>query len=156
MTTISATSGAGASNSVLTQNGGSFGDNPFLSLLTTQLKNQTPLEPVDNASFMQQMASYSSMTQQQDLNTNMLKLLDYQGLLARLQGLSEGSALLGKEVTFDTDTARDVSGTVKSVYIDKSGEVRCNLEDGTDIGMRQITAISNPSTAGATTTPPAS
>lgn len=142
------TSVSGIGNStgnVLSQNGGSFGDNPFLVLLTTQLKNQTPLEPVDNASFMQQMASYSSMTQQQDLNANMLKLLDYQGLLARLQGLSEGSALLGKEITYDTDSARDVTGTVKSVYIDESGEVRVKLEGGDDIGMRQITAIAQPS-----------
>jgi flagellar basal-body rod modification protein FlgD len=151
MTTISGVSGNSAGN-VLTSNGGSFGDNPFLVLLTTQLKNQTPLEPVDNASFMQQMASYSSMTQQQDLNANMLKLLDYQGLLARMQGLSEGSALLGKQVTFDTDTAKDVTGTVKSVYIDKNGEVRLTMQDDTDIGMRQVTAIANPSNS----TPPAS
>lgn len=143
MTTVSGVGGSTTGN-VLGSNGGSFGDNPFLVLLTTQLKNQTPLEPVDNASFMQQMASYSSMTQQQDLNTNMLKLLDYQGLLARMQGLSEGSALLGKQVTFDTEDQHDVTGTVKSVYIDQSGEVRLTMEDDTDIGMRQVTAIANP------------
>ena len=38
------------------------------------------------------------MQQQQELNTNMLALLDYQGVLARIQGLGEGSALLGKEI----------------------------------------------------------
>ncbi|GAB4146117.1 MAG: hypothetical protein Fur0037_14160 [Planctomycetota bacterium] len=142
MTTITGLGNPGGS--VLSTKGGSFGDNPFLVLLTTQLKNQTPLEPVDNASFMQQMASYSSMEQQQDLNENMLKLLDYQGLLARLQGLSEGSSLLGKEVTYDTDEARDLTGTVRAVFIDEHGEVRIRLEEGQEIGMRQVTAISNP------------
>jgi flagellar basal-body rod modification protein FlgD len=70
-------------STVLSNQGGSFGDNPFLQLLTEQLKNQTPLQPVDDASFMNQMATYSSMQQQQDLNKNMLSLLDYQGVLAR-------------------------------------------------------------------------
>ena len=78
--------GSANTPTVLSQQGGGFGENPFLALLTTQLRNQTPLEPVDNESFMNQMASYSSMEQQQDLNTNMLALLDYQGLLARMQG----------------------------------------------------------------------
>ena len=82
-------------NNVVSSQGGTFEDNPFLTLLIAQLRNQTPLEPVDNASFMQQVATFSSMEEQRNLNTNMLKLLDLQSLLARLQGLSEGSALLG-------------------------------------------------------------
>jgi flagellar basal-body rod modification protein FlgD len=67
MTTTSGITGSGSQNSVLSSKGGQFGENPFLLLLTEQLKNQTPLEPVDNESFMNQMASYSSMQQQQDL-----------------------------------------------------------------------------------------
>jgi flagellar basal-body rod modification protein FlgD len=118
-----------------------FQDTTFLTLLTTQLKNQTPLEPVDNAAFMNQMASFSSMTQQQELNGNMLKLLDYQGLLARLQGLSEGSNLLGKQVTYVNDSQQSLQATVQSIYINDQGEVHARLSDGGDVTMRQITAI---------------
>ena len=103
---------------VLQTNQASYGDNPFLKLLTSQLQNQTPLEPVDNASFMNQMASYTTMTEQRDLNSNMLKLLDYQGVLARVQGLGQGSALLGKEVSYAGAEGKPAAGTVESTTPD--------------------------------------
>ena len=127
-------------NNVVSSQSGTFDDNPFLTLLIAQLRNQTPLEPVDNASFMQQVATFSSMEEQRNLNTNMLKLLDLQSLLARLQGLSEGSALLGKEVTYAIDGNRTGKGEVNSVYINEEGEVRMRIGDD-DISMSQIVAI---------------
>ena len=141
MTTSIGINGTVSQNTVLSNRGGSFGDNPFLLLLTEQLKNQTPLEPVDNASFMNQMASYSSMQQQQDLNTNMLALLDYQGLLARMQGLSQGSALLGKEVSYTDAQGSDTKGVVESVYVAEDGEVKLKLEDGAEVSLRDIHSI---------------
>lgn len=142
MTTVSGLQSNNSPSTVLSNSGGDFSDNQFLRLLTEQLKNQTPLEPVDNESFMNQMASYSSMKQQQDLNTNMLALLDYQGLLARMQGLSQGSALLGKEVTYKGPSGSDVSGIVESVYVDDLGDVQLRLEDGAEVGLRDVHAIS--------------
>ena len=139
--------GTGTGNGVLSTQSTRFGDNPFLSLLLAQLNTQTPLEPVDNNSFMQQMSAYSSMTEQKELNDNMLKLLDYQGVLARLQGLSEGSALLGKEVTWMAD-GKEQSGEVESVYIDDKGDVRVRLGADREISMRQITGIRQPKTDG--------
>ncbi len=145
-TTYGIASSTSTGSSALSTSGAKFGDNPFLRLLTEQLRNQTPLEPVDNASFMQQMAQYSTMEEQRDLNKNMLSLLDYQGLLARMQGISEGSALLGKEVTFEGSEGREQTGTVRSVFIDQQGEIQLKLGDDRVIAMRQVTAISTPST----------
>src|SRR5262249_25516463 len=143
--------GTNPGTSVLSTSSASFGDNPFLTLLTEQLRNQTPFEPVDNAAFMNQMAEYSSMTEQKQLNDNLLKLLDYQGVLARLSGLSEGSALLGKQVTYDTQSQRGLTGTVQSVYIDQQGEVHLKLQSGDDITMHPVTGTapaSDPSPTG--------
>lgn len=134
--------GFGGGTSVLSAQGGSFGNNPFLQLLITQMRNQTPLEPVDNTSFMQQIASFSSMEEQKELNANMLKLLDFQGVLARLQGLSEGSALLGKIVTYQSGD-QTLKGTVSSVFVNANGEVRLRLGDK-EIGMREISGIEQP------------
>ena len=120
-----------------------YGDNPFLSLLVTQLRSQTPLDPVDNESFMQQMATYSSMEEQKQLNDNMLKLLDYQGVLARLQGLSEGSNLLGKVVTFTGADGKPEKGKVESVYVNEQGDVLLKLGDK-EISMRKVTGIEEP------------
>ncbi|MBM4061290.1 MAG: hypothetical protein FJ265_09395 [Planctomycetes bacterium] len=142
--TINSLTGAGGAGGigVLSTSRASYGDNPFLRLLTEQLKNQTPLEPVDNESFMNQMASYTTMQEQRDLNTNLLKLLDYQGVLARVQGLGQGSALLGKQVDYVGGDGKTASGVVQSVYVGENGDVRLKLQDGADIDMRKVTGIS--------------
>ncbi len=145
MSTINSTSSTtGSSNGVLSTNSAQFNQNIFLQLLTTELKNQTPLEPVDNAAFMNQMASYSSVTQQQDLNTNLLKLLDYQGALARVQGLSQGSALLNKTVSYADDSGNTQSGKVASVFVSDSGDVKLRLDDDKEIDLRAVLGISEP------------
>jgi flagellar basal-body rod modification protein FlgD len=154
MTTTSNVSSTTSTNgtSVLGTSSATFGDSTFLTLLTEQLKNQTPLEPVDNESFMNQMASYTSMEEQRALNSNMLKLLDYQGALARAQGLSEGSALLGKEISYATDDGKTASGTVQSIYVAETGDVRLKLADGKEVDMRSVLGITQPDTASTTTT----
>jgi flagellar basal-body rod modification protein FlgD len=129
-------------SSVLSAQGGSFGDNPFLQLLITELRSQTPLEPVDNSNFMQQISAFSSMEEQKQLNSNMLQLLDFQGVLARLQGLSEGSALLGKVVTYQSGD-ETLKGTVDSVFVNSDGEVRLRVGDA-EIGMREVSGIEQP------------
>lgn len=141
MTSISSIDPTGSS--VLSASGGEFSDNAFLQLLITEMRTQSPTDPVDNASMMEQLASYSSMQQQQDLNQNMLQLLDYQGLLARLQGLSEGSSLLGKDVTYVDSTGNEHTGNVDSIFVAESGEVRLRVGDD-EVDMRQVVAIDQP------------
>ena len=133
--------------SVLSTSKATYGDNPFLQLLTAQLQNQSPLEPVDNESFMNQMASYTTMQEQRDLNNNMLKLLDYQGVLARVQGLGQGSALLGKDVSYVDENGDELTGKVASVYVHESGNVHLKLDGGKDIEMRSVVGISQSATA---------
>jgi flagellar basal-body rod modification protein FlgD len=154
MTTTSNVSSTTSTNgtSVLSTSKASYGDSTFLTLLTEQLKNQTPLEPVDNESFMNQMASYTTMQEQRDLNGNMLKLLDYQGVLARAQGLSQGSALLGKEINYADADGKTASGTVQSIYVAETGDVRLKLEGGKEVDMRSVLGITQPGTASTTTT----
>lgn len=138
-------------NAVLGSRAATMGDNPFLTLLTTQLRNQTPLEPVDNESFMNQMASFTTMQEQRDLNGNLLKLLDFQGVLARVQGLSQGSALLGKEVSYAGEDGREASGRVESVFVAETGEVRLKLDGDRQIDLRAVLAIRDGSGATPTT-----
>ena len=137
-------------NAVMGTRAATMGDNPFLTLLTTQLRNQTPLEPVDNESFMNQMASFTTMQEQRDLNGNLLKLLDFQGVLARVQGLSQGSALLGKEVSYAGEGGVEANGRVESVFVAETGEVRLKLDGDRTIDLRAVLAIRNGSGAGST------
>ena len=74
----------------------------------------------------------------------MLALLDYQGLLAHIQGLSQGSALLGKEISFTNTEGSEQQGTVSSIYVAEDGEVRLRLDAGDEVALRQVTSIGMP------------
>lgn len=52
--------------------------NRFLKLLTTQLKNQDPLNPMDNAQMTSQMAQISTVDGIERLNATLSKLIDGQ------------------------------------------------------------------------------
>ncbi len=78
----------------------------FLSLLTTQLKNQNPLDPLDANQFTQQLVQFSSVEQQlktNDLLSAMSKNLGTGGAGARLNAASAAS-LIGTDVSADAST----------------------------------------------------
>ena len=47
----------------------------FLTLLTTQLKNQNPLEPLDTNQFTQQLVQFTQVEQQMKMNTQLASLI---------------------------------------------------------------------------------
>lgn len=83
----------------------------FLSLLTTQLKNQDPLSPLDSNEFTAQIVQMTGVEQQ--LLTN--------DLLTMLVGMSDGGLssavnLIGKTVTAETDKAALQGGEAAWTY----------------------------------------
>jgi len=75
----------------------------FLTLLTTQLKNQDPLAPMDGNQFTQQMVQMTSV-EQQLLTNDLLRSLVAQGDSG--PSLDEALKLIGTTVTADQSTAR--------------------------------------------------
>jgi flagellar basal-body rod modification protein FlgD len=73
----------------------------FLTLLTTQLKNQDPLSPMDSNQFTQQLVQFSQVEQQINTNDN-LKTLIGQGTN---QTGSYAVSYLGKEVSVTNGNA---------------------------------------------------
>ncbi|WP_310541943.1 flagellar hook assembly protein FlgD [Phenylobacterium sp.] len=69
----------------------------FLNLLTTQLKNQDPLSPLDSNQFTQQLVQMTGVEQQLYGNQLMEKLVANTG-----SGISTAVALIGKDVTANT------------------------------------------------------
>ncbi len=67
----------------------------FLKLLVTQMQNQDPLNPMDNAQITSQMAQINTVAGLQTLNTSV------QGLGAQFMQMQalQGAALVGHEVT---------------------------------------------------------
>jgi len=49
---------------------GGLGQDAFLSLLTTELQHQDPTEPMDNAAFITQLATFNSLSQLTSINAS--------------------------------------------------------------------------------------
>jgi len=73
----------------------------FLTLLTTQLKNQNPLDPLDTNQFTQQLVEFASVEQQVNMNSNLQTLITMQQTSQSLQALQ----LVGQTVTVNSSTA---------------------------------------------------
>jgi flagellar basal-body rod modification protein FlgD len=83
----SSSAGAGAANALASQQiAGNF--QSFLTLLTTQLQNQNPLDPLDTNQFTQQLVEFAGV--QQQLNTN-----DSLATLVTLQQTAQSTTALG-------------------------------------------------------------
>ena len=95
--TTSTTQAAGTAGAQ--QIAGNF--NEFLQLLTTQLQNQDPLDPLDTNQFTQQLVEFASVQQQVDMNSNMQTLISLQQTTAATQALQ----LIGSNVTLNGNSA---------------------------------------------------
>jgi flagellar basal-body rod modification protein FlgD len=73
----------------------------FLQLLTTQLQNQDPLDPLDTSQFTQQLVEFASVEQQVDMNTNMQTLISMQQTSQATSALQ----LVGSTVTVAGNSA---------------------------------------------------
>lgn len=92
----------------------------FMKLLVTQMKSQDPLSPTSNQEFIGQLASFSSLEQMQNLNDNVLGLALLQQDSSLLLAMSNGSALIGKEVAYeDPDTGATKTGTVDAMVMEE-------------------------------------
>lgn len=81
--------------------------NTFLLMLTTQLKNQDPLNPTDTTAFTQEMIGLAGVEQQVTTNTDLSKV---QSSLDTLTS-SNGVAYIGKTVVATGDTEKVASGS---------------------------------------------
>jgi flagellar basal-body rod modification protein FlgD len=85
--------------------------NTFLTLLTTQLKNQDPLAPLDSNQFTQQLTQMSGVEAQLQGNTLLQKLV------ANTGGSVAGAVgLIGKQARATSDTAALSNGQASWTY----------------------------------------
>ena len=118
-----ATSSAGSASSA----SGTDATDRFLKLLVTQMQNQDPLNPMDNAQVTSQMAQINTVTGIDKLNTTV------QGLntqFVQMQAL-QGASLMGKGVL--------VAGNKLSMSADgKTGQAAFDLSGAADASKVEI------------------
>ncbi len=78
-----------------------LGQDVFLELMVTQMRNQNPLDPQDSSDFVAQLAQFSSVEGLDKLNNTM------EGFVGSFQSNQalQASAMVGRFVKVDTDTS---------------------------------------------------
>lgn len=86
--------------------------NTFLTLLTVQLQNQNPTDPMDTNEFTSQLVQYAEVEQQIETNSTL------DSIYSSLSALSINSALgyIGSEVTVSGETAPLTSDGINWIY----------------------------------------
>lgn len=79
----------------------------FLQLLTTQLKNQNPLDPLDTNQFTQQLVQFAQVEQQLKSNTQLETLVSLQQATQATQALG----YIGQTVAIDGQTSKLTGNT---------------------------------------------
>lgn len=100
MTTVSSTNAAAATATGAASKLNADFD-MFLKLLTTQMQNQDPLDPMDTSEYTQQLVQYSAVEQSIEQTATLKSILGSLGT----QSLTQASSLLGKIVETDSATA---------------------------------------------------
>lgn len=99
----------------------------YMNLLVTQMKNQNPMEPMNNKEMTAQMTQFSQLQQLEDLNSNFSDAL-------QSANLNYAGSLLGKSVTFKTSdengNSRTVTGVVEQVQKGGNSEVQLVTSEG--------------------------
>jgi len=93
MTAITSTTSAATTAATSSSTGSlALGTTDFLKLLMTQLTNQNPLDPQDPTAFTSQLATYSGLEQQINMNTTLTTMSDnMSSLLTQVQLLASAS-----------------------------------------------------------------
>lgn len=84
----------------------------FLNLLTTQLKFQDPLSPMDSTQFTAQLAQFASVEQGIQTNKNLESLIG----LTQASQISTGVSYIGRTVEADTNVGALVNGRADFLY----------------------------------------
>ncbi len=133
MTTIPATSSAtssalAASSAALNNTEIASNFTTFLQLLTTQLKNQNPLDPLDTNQFTQQLVQFAGVEQQMKSNDQLASLVS----LEKSAQASTALAYVGSTVVVDGSTTPLANGSATwSLNVTKPSSATIVIKDST-------------------------
>ena len=102
-----------------------LGQSDFLKLMTTQLQNQDPFAPMENAEFIAQMAQFSTVTGITEMGTTLKGLADQLGEFR----IATAANLLGNSVMIPGNYARP----------DAQGEIHGMLDLPSASGLTNLT-----------------
>ena len=106
----------------------------YLSLLTTQLKNQDPIDPVDQQALTSDLTQFSILEGIQDLNGTFEQLV-------QLQEVSLGLSMVGKTIEYIDPASNDLKKGVVSEVFTTDDAIKI-VVDGQSINIEAIVSAS--------------
>jgi len=97
--------------------------NSFLTLLTSQLKNQDPLSPMDSTQFTNQLVQFSQVEQQIGINSNLTSLIG----LTQQNIASNVVNYIGKTIEGPSNQAPLINGALRASYNFESKAASVNI-----------------------------
>ncbi|WP_380782482.1 flagellar hook assembly protein FlgD [Sphingomonas sp. R86520] len=115
LNTLGITRTSAAAATTTTKSSSSLGQSDFLKLMTAQMQNQDPFNPVDNTQMVAQMAQISTTSGISEMNTTLKAMADKLGVTSTSDALS----YVGKTVLTEGSTAygRSAGGIAGSVEL---------------------------------------
>jgi len=110
---------------------GGLNQNQFLTLMLAGLKNQDPFQPMDSENFIQQLSQFATLEGMQKLNASFDEQL-------KLQQLTNGSALIGREVRFLANGVEG-SGRVEALAV-QDGKIFLKV-GAAQIALGEVTSV---------------
>lgn len=116
VSTVSTNYASTSTSSTTSTDSTSLGKEDFLELLVEQLKNQDPLNPMDNTEYIAQLTQFSSVEQLMNISEKLDTLS---------MNLGSASTLIGKTIEWaeldDSGSVVSKSGIVDSIYMGEDG-----------------------------------
>lgn len=112
-----------------------LGKDQFLQILVTQLRNQDPMQPLEDKEFIAQMAQFSSLEQMMNVSKEMTALRQSAGMVA---------GLIGKQISW-IETTEDGLTSSKNGVVDsivwRAGVQYAKVQNS-EVKIDEITSIS--------------
>ena len=114
-----------------------LGQDEFLGLLVTQMRNQDPLKPVSDTEFIAQMAQFSNLEQTKAMSSDIAQL-------RQSSAFTQATSLMDKQVRLLSGESTFTKGIVTDLAV-RDGEVRL-IVNGKTYELGQVVSVNSEET----------
>ncbi|MCC3376234.1 flagellar hook capping FlgD N-terminal domain-containing protein [Cohnella sp. REN36] len=118
-----------------------LGKDEFLKILVTQLKNQDPMQPMEDKEFISQMAQFSALEQTMNMASELHRLTQSAAIASNLIGMQ--ASWIGMA---ENGTTQTMSGIVQSIVM-RNGEQYAQIGKS-EVKISDLTSVTIPTAPG--------
>lgn len=134
----SAITSASSSQSVSqTLSGLNLDANSFLKMFTAEIANQDPLNPMDQSSFLNQIAQMTQVQSASELSDTLNNLGTAMSSSLSSQQITEATGFLGRNIQYTDANGATQQGTVSAIQLGSDGTPQL-LVGGNSVGLSSV------------------